>query len=76
MKRQTGLTQLEEVAATPNGLFDLPVCDYVSVSASSATTDVYTFKRGGPSAASLGTVTIVYDDASHTNLVSAYWQPA
>lgn len=80
-KRQTGLTELEEVSATPNGLFDLPVCNYVENNPSSATTDVFTLIRiptGGtpPTGTTLGTLTVVYDDASHTNLVSAYFLKA
>ena len=42
--------------------------DYVALTQTDSTTDVYTFKRGGSGGTTVGTVTIVYTDATHNTL--------
>ena len=44
--------------------------DYVSLTASNSTTDVYTFKTGGSGGTSAGVITIVYTDSGHNTLSS------
>ena len=45
--------------------------DYYSVAYPTATQEVYTYKRGGASGATAGTVTINYVDATKTNVLNA-----
>lgn len=55
--------------AASSGL-GLPGYDYVSLAISPATTETYTFKKGGASGDVVATVTIVYVDSSRATISS------
>jgi hypothetical protein len=51
--------------------FNIPAYDYVSRSWVAGTfTETWTFKTGGSSGDTVGTITIVYDDVNMSNIVS------
>lgn len=51
--------------------FNIPAYNYVSRGWTALTfTEVWTFKTGGSSGTTVGTITIVYDDVNMSNIVS------
>lgn len=50
--------------------FSLPEYDYIAVTYPVATQEVYTYKLGGLSGATVGIVTITYTDSSKESLLS------
>lgn len=50
--------------------FGIPAYDYIGVAYPIATTEVFTFKVGGAGGVTVGTLTVVYTDASKANLSS------
>lgn len=57
---------LESVAG-----FNIPAYDYVGVTYPTSTSEVYVFKTGGSGGITVGTLTIVYTDATKSSLLSA-----
>jgi len=51
--------------------FSLPDYDYVAVTYPSTTQEVYTYKSGGVSGTTVGTLTITYTDSTKSNLLNA-----
>lgn len=48
--------------------FNLSAYDYVSASYPDGVTEIYTFKVGGSSGATVGIITIVYTDSTKNNI--------
>jgi len=44
--------------------------DYVAVTRPSDTTEVYTYKNGGASGTTVGTLTVTYTDSTKNNIAS------
>jgi hypothetical protein len=56
---------------TAIGGFQIPANDYISRSWTAGTfTEVWTFKTGGSTGTTVGTITIIYDDVDQSNIVS------
>lgn len=50
--------------------FNIPKYDYIAATYPDAVTEVYTFKTGGSGGATVGTLTVVYTDATKAVLSS------
>jgi hypothetical protein len=50
--------------------FNIPVHDYIGAGYPNGTTETYTYKTGGSGGTTVGTITVVYTDATKANISS------
>jgi len=70
VKNEAGVIDEDNPLSVELPGFKLPDYDYIAATYPNSTTEVYTYKSGGSSGTTVGTVTVTYSNSSKETLTS------